>query len=185
MNYVLAFFVLLLASCNSPPQKADHCLRLNIAAEPATLDPRKGGDLLSSHLHFMLFEGLTRICPNGIAEPAIAESIELSNDKKTYTFHLRSALWSDGSTITALDFENSWKDILSPEFPSQNANLLYPIKNAELAKKGESSPSTIGITALDAQTLQVTLENPVPYFLELVSFCVFSPVKSDLFSGPF
>lgn len=111
---------------------------------------------------------------------ALAETVDISEDNTVYTFHLREAYWSDGTPITAWDFEKSWKDILNPDFPAMNAHLLYPIKNAEGAKMGKASLSEVGIRSLDARVLEVTLENPTPYFLELASFCVFYPVNSEV-----
>ncbi len=163
-------------------------------SDPATLDPRRGGDLSSSMLHFLLYDGLTRMNPNGKAELSLAKELIISEDRKSYLFHLKDVVWSDGSPITAWDFENSWKNILSPSFPSLNAHLLYPIKNAILAKTGAVPLSEVAIYAKDAKTLLIELENPTPYFLELISFCVFFPIKSksDQFvekgmvtSGPF
>lgn len=165
----------------APPKIArEQLLRVNINGEPATMDPRKGGDLVSSAMHFMLFEGLTRLNPDGTVSLAQAESVDLSEDRMTYTFHLRETWWSDGSKVTAQDFENSWKDILDPSFPAPSSHLLYPIKNAEKAKKGLLPLSAVGIVSKDAKTLVVSLESPTAYFLELVSFCVFFPVNKKI-----
>lgn len=154
--------------------------RINFPHDTNSLDPRKNYDVIGSTMHFMLFEGLTKMTPKSTREYALAEKIDISEDKKTYTFHLRNALWSNKEEVTAYDFVYAWKSILDPNFPAPNAHLLFPIKNAEKAKKGELSIDLIGVIAKDAKTLQVDLESPTPYFLDLTSFCVFFPVPHKI-----
>lgn len=155
-------------------------LNINFYMEPKTLDPRKSGDLASSEAIFLLFCGLTEVSSSGTIEMALAKSYELSSDKKRYTFHLRDAKWSDGRKITSYDFEKSWKKALDPKFPSLCAELFYPIKNAEKAAKNEVGLDEVGINAIDEKTLVVQLTEPTPYFLSLVSFCVFFPLPSHV-----
>lgn len=168
----------LLTACHSSkplPPKSPKTLRISLIHDPSTLDPRLGGDLVSSQMHFLLFEGLTRLTSEGLIAFAQANSVDISDDGLLYTFHLRPTRWSNGDPVTAHDFERSWKKILDPHFPAPNAHLLYPIQNAAEAKLGNAPPEMIGISALNDQTLQVSLEHPTPYFLHLISFCVFFP----------
>ncbi|MBM3201253.1 MAG: peptide ABC transporter substrate-binding protein [Chlamydiae bacterium] len=183
MKFYFLLLFTILTSCDSTKKQTfvhrPH-INLNLMQDPSTLDPRKGGDLVSSTVHFLLFEGLTRQTPEGEYAPALAEEIELSDDKKTYTFHLKTTYWSDGSLMSSYDILDTWLDMIDPEFPCPNAHLLYPIKNAEAAKKGLLPLDSVGIYAPDPKTLIVELEDPTPYFLEVVSFCVLSPVKQSL-----
>ncbi|MBS0627449.1 MAG: peptide ABC transporter substrate-binding protein [Verrucomicrobia bacterium] len=196
MQIVIVFFIglFLFSSCSGPQKDlSPKGLRLAIAEDPMTLDPRKGGDVLSAHLQLMLFEGLVKLHPDGSITPAQCHSYTLSSDQKTYTFHLGKTFWSDGTQVTAYDFERTWKDILSPTFPSPNAHLFYVIKQAKPAKRGLVDIDQVGISAPDPYTLIVELEAPTPYFLGLISFCVFSPTppkinsadKSFISNGPF
>src|SRR3990167_2080984 len=125
--------------------------------DPATIDARKNAEPCSSALHFLIYEGLTRIKPNGEAELALAQSVDISDDGLIYVFHLREAFWSDGVPITADDFEYSWKKIVTPAFASPCPHLLFCIKNAEKAAKGEISQDLVGVKAMDKRTLRVEL----------------------------
>ncbi len=175
---------MLSTSCqkNSCLPKESQVFRSNFPFDPPTLDPRKGADVVASTVHFMLYEGLTRMTPKSTHEPAVAEKIDISLDQLTYTFHLRNSYWSDGSPVTANDFAYAWRTMLEPSFPCPNANLLYPIKNSELVKQGKLSVNELGIHVIDDKTLEVTLERPTPYFLDLTSFCVFFPVPEKVAS---
>jgi len=175
------FLLLVLMGCSPKPKKESEktTLHLNISRDVVTFDPRKGGDFVSSTLQFLLFEGLTKMTPYSIVSPALAEQIDVSDDHLVYTFHLRDAKWSNGAPITAFDFVQTWKDMLQPNFPCPNAHLLYPIKNAENAKRGLVSDRQIGIRAINHKLLEIHLEKPTPYFLEMISFCVFFPVHQN------
>ncbi len=151
-------------------------LRMGLDFSVVSLDPRIGGDTVSSDMLKLLFEGLTRFNQNGQIEYGIAESIEISSNSKQYTFKLRSTLWNDGSPVSAHDFEYAWKKILSPDFKTAFAYIFYPIKNAKEAKEGKVSCDEIGVFALDDRTLRVDLNCPTPYFLQCTAHTLYSPV---------
>lgn len=187
---LLATFSILLSSCaqsskdhsKSMSRKiADQTLRINICTEPGTLDPRKARGLNDQNVIKMLQDGLTRVNSEGIAKAALAEkTIKISEDQKTYTFTIKETKWSNGDCLTSHDFANSWKKTLAPSFPSPYAYLLYAIKNAKNVKEGKVPASMLGIQTPDDKTLVVHLEQPVPYFLELLATPVFFPVPSNL-----
>jgi oligopeptide transport system substrate-binding protein len=155
-------------------------LRINLRKEPFSLDPRKGNDMVASQVQFLLFEGLVRLNPDMSVSPAQAESYEISPDGMVYTFHLRDAFWSDGTQVTASDFEKTWKKILDPQFPSPDAYLLYAIRNAKRAKAGEIPLEEVGIQSKDEKTLVVELESPMRNFLQIVASSVLLPVSEKV-----
>ena len=110
--------------------------------------------------------------------PGVAEKWDVSEDGKTYTFHLRSkARWSNGARVTAQDFVRSFKRMLAPTLGSEYAYMLYVAKNAEDYNKGKITDfSKVGFAALDEGTLRVELNSPTPYFLSLLSHYSWFPV---------
>ena len=165
--------------------------RIAFNEDATTIDPRKARSLNSINIARLLFEGLSQIDSDGNASLASAETLQISDDQKTYTFTLKDATWSNGEQVTARDFEYSWKSSLNPKFGAPNAYQLFVIKNAKAAYDGKVSPDVIGVHALDDKTLEVHLENPTPYFMQLLAFHPFFPVplsqkdakESDSLSG--
>lgn len=161
-------------------------LTFALAADPETFDTAKMSGAPEGRLAFNLFEGLMmpNITTEGLDDPSqlvvpgVAESHTLSEDGKTYTFKLRKdAKWSNGDPVTAKDFEQSWKRVLTPGFPADYASMMYAIEGAEAYNKKETDDwSTVGIKVLDDHTLEVKLVAPTPYFLELTAFYTFFPV---------
>ena len=150
-------------------------ISLVVASEPPSLHPQLATDSTSSAILKNIFEGLTSI-KDGEVINAAAQNIEISEDKLTYTFTLRDATWSNGDPVTAEDFAYAWQFALNPENASEYASILYPIKGAQAYNLGEGTAEELGIKVVDEKTLEVTLENPTPYFLELTAFKTYFPI---------
>ncbi len=152
-------------------------LRIAVHGNEPSLDPRIAKGDQSYIILKMLFEGLTRIGPDGKPSLAIAESYEVSPDFKTYTFYLRESKWSNGAPITAHDFEYSWKKGLHPQAGSIDSQTFSLIKNARKAKANQVSLNEVGVKAIDEKTLLVELEYPVEHFLEVVAHWTYSLIN--------
>ncbi len=148
-------------------------------ADGSVLDVNNVIDQSSIQLLSNIKEGLISFDKEGKASPGIAESWEISEDKMQYTFYLRNSKWSNGDELTAKDFVNSWQRLGSSELQSEYATMLETagIKNAMKVINGELKPEELGVKALDDYTLQVTLDRPVPYFLDLMGFTCFYPIN--------
>jgi len=145
-------------------------LRKGNGSQPQTLDPHKAEGVPSSNILRDLFEGLTGESPDGHVVPAGAQSWDISEDGLTYTFHIRpDGRWSDGSPVTARDFEYGFKRSLNPATGSKYTKILSPIKNAEAVAAGTLPLDDLGVKALDDDTLRIELATPAPYFLGLLN----------------
>ncbi|XHR27373.1 MAG: peptide ABC transporter substrate-binding protein [Chthoniobacteraceae bacterium] len=171
-----ALFCVLLAGCDVAPRRAD--LVFINGAEPETLDPALITGQPEERVVNALFEGLTTFDAAGKPVPGVAESWEISPDRKVYTFHLRKdARWSNGDPVTAEDFRLSWRRALAPETGSEYASQLYTLRNGKAFNDGKLKDfAQVGVRVLDPATLEVTLENPTPYFLDLCAFATLRPV---------
>ena len=187
-------------------------IRYNLGTEPAAIDPAITQGIPEANIILQVFDGLTRIDEKNMPQPAIAKSWTISTDLKTYTFTLRDASWTNGTPVTADDFEYAWKRALTPELAAAYAYQLYYVRGGQafntsiksgtkyyvqavdakgnpLTKKvggkdvpvpnmaKEIDPSKdVGVKALDAKTLEVVLESPTVYFLNLTAFPTLMPV---------
>lgn len=155
-------------------------LRISLPRPTTLLDPRIGTDRTSGIVIKMLYEGLMRIDPSGKPVEAVAESYEVSSDKKQYIFHLRRSSWTNGKPVTAFDFEYAWKKVLDPHFRTPFAYLFHSIKNAQSVKNGQMPVDSLGVYARNEYTLEVHLEHPAPYFLELCAHWIYSPLCKEV-----
>ncbi len=146
-------------------------------AEPETLDQHLTSTVYEAHILRDLYESLVVHGPEAEIRPGAAASWTVSDDGRVYTFAIRDdARWSNGDDLTADDFVFSYRRILDPATGAKYANILYPIAGAEAVNKGEAAAATIGVEALGPKTLEITLEGPTPYFLELLTHQTSLPV---------
>jgi oligopeptide transport system substrate-binding protein len=161
----------------TPPR--DNILRMSNGAEPETFDPTLAVGQPDGRVVRIMFEGLTNPDAKTLEPgPGQAYRWEVTDGGRTYTFHLRPGLeWSDGTPLTARDFQWSWLRVLRPETAARYASLFYPIVNAEAFNKGTiQDESSVGILAPDDSTLIVRLHDPTAYFLFLTQFYSYVPV---------
>ena len=160
-------------------------------AEVATLDPARMTAVQDGRVAAALFEGLTVLDTRDLApRPGVAERWDVSEDGKRYVFHLRpDARWSDGRAVTADDFVYAWRRALDPATAAEYAYMLYPIRGAKAyyqaaarAADDEAKATlwrSVGVRAQGPHVLVVDLERPTAYFLNLVAFSTYLPVRRD------
>ena len=146
-------------------------LRLNLASEPDFLDPALNSSVDGACLAANSFSGLYTYNADGVTTPACATGYEVSEDGLTYTVTLRDGLkWSDGSDLTAADFEYSWKRAAADETAADYAYMFNGFAGF---------PDQLAVTALDDTTLEFTLTAPCAYMEDLMAFPTFYPVKQS------
>lgn len=196
----------LLAGCGSAATStgnAKQVLKMTLLAEPQALDTSKASAAVSFDILSQVEEGLYRLDKDGKPVPAMAAGMpQISSDGKTYTIKLRDNItWSDGSPVTAKDFEYAWKRTLDPNTKADYNFMVAWLKGGEAYMTGKGTADQVQVKAVDDKTLTFTLENPVPFMTAQLSFPVFFPQKKEfvekygdkyatdadkiLFNGPF
>ncbi len=157
-------------------------LRLNLGFEPDSLDWSKATDSYSFDVITNIMTGLTKYDNDLKSVPSIAKNWDVSKDGKVYRFYLdKGAKWSDGRSVLAGDFAYGWERLLRPSTGAPYAYLMYPIKNAYLYNTGKlENPKGLGIRVLQDDVIEVELEKPLAFFLNLTSWGVFFPHRKDI-----
>lgn len=172
---------LLLTACNNKANKSDteakkQVLHVTVSEEIPSLDTAKTMDGTSAHVMQNIFEGLYVLDDQDQPIPAVAKSFKRSEDGKKYTFDLRKdAKWSNGDSVTANDFMFAWKRAIKPETASQYAYMLFHVKNAKEINKGTMPLDELGVKVINDYKLEVELEQPIPYFLQLLALPIYLP----------
>lgn len=191
---LLMAIMLILAACNGGSKETSNekeggsgdstkskVLNVNNSSEPGSLHPANAQGTHESWILEHTFEGLTKKTEEGKIVPGSAKSWEISDDGLTWTFKLRDGLkWSNGDPLTANDFEYAWKYALKPETAADYAYQLYYLKGGEAYNSKKGKEEDVGVKAIDDLTLEVTLEQPTPYFLDLTSFYTFYPIDKKV-----
>lgn len=181
---LLAGALALLSACSDKPSSTEETrvFRMAIGSEPPTLDWSLATDGVSFDIVANLMEGLAQYDADLQPVPAVARKWEFSEGGKTITFHLRDDVrWTDGKPVTAMDFEYSWKRLLSPATAAQYAYFLFDVENAYEYNSGKVKDwSAVGVKALSPTVLQVRLKRPVVYFPSIATFMVTFPQREDI-----
>ena len=168
-----------------PGAPADGVLIYNAGEEPNSLDPALSHDIAGLKVLMNLFEGLANYDPKDASPvPAAAERWEISPDGRTWTFHLRPAVWSNGDPVKADDFVFAWRRVVDPDTASTYAHRLFLVRHAREIARREKKPDELGVKAVDDRTLAVELVHPAPYFAQLVCLNLFYPVHRTSVGRP-
>ena len=190
------------AKAKGDTSSAKQVINLVETAELPTMDTTLTTDATSSSVMNNTMEGLYRLGKDQKLVPGVAESYEKSADGKKYTFKLRKdAKWSNGDPVTAKDFVYSWQRAVNPDTAAKSAYIMFDVKNAEKINMKQLPVDQLGVKAVDDYTLEVELDNPVPYFVNLTVYPLFFPLdekyvkeqgqkygleaNTTLYNGPF
>jgi len=167
---------LALVSCSPRQEAPPRILKIGNVTEPLTLDPHRATMSPENNIMANMFIGLTTSDSKGNDVPGMAESWTTSPDGLVWTFKLRKAMWSDGVAVTADDFVFGIQRALNPKTGAAFSTYIYQIKNAEAVNNAKMPVEKLGVRAVDLQTVEITLEYPVPYFTSLASHYLMYPV---------
>lgn len=155
-------------------------LTRGLPGEPRTLDPQLADDTYSSQVIRDLYEGLTSEDRSGKVVPGVASSWTVDPTGTTYTFQLREeARWSNGDRIFANEFVEGLRRAVDPKTASGSAALLSIIKGASDITAGRKKPTDLRVTAISASSIQIELERPAPYLLEILSQPIAAPFHAQ------
>ncbi len=182
-------FLLLLLSFLLSASAEDECVNakekrvdLYMTDDPPTLDTMDKVTSVAWFIQGHVFEGLMAMDKNQRLGPGVAERYEWLPGNLGLRFFLRkNAQWSDGKPVTAKDFVFAWQQVVAPAKANEYAFIMYYVKNGEKINKGGAPLTDLGVKAIDDYILEVQLENPCPFFLDLTTFVSFMPCREDFF----
>ncbi|MBE7002562.1 MAG: hypothetical protein E7421_07760, partial [Ruminococcaceae bacterium] len=164
-------------------------LSVCLASEPDTLDPALNSAVDGATMLVHLFAGLAKWeqAADGTLSVVADCATELPEGKVnddgtvTYTYTLKDGLkWSDGQALTAGDFEFAWKRAASNALAADYGYMFDVIKGFGTEAETDTTAVNLAVKALDDKTLEVTLNNAVSYWNELIAFPTYFPVRKDV-----
>lgn len=161
---------------------ATQSIQLAMSDEPRSLNSIKAVDAFGIYIVEHIMDGLLRRDANHQLVPAVAERWEMHGTSARFWLR-HNALWSDGRPVTAHDFVFAWRTVVDPATASEYASMMYVVKNGEAINSGKMPLAELGVKALDDYTLEVELEKPTGYFLQLMTFIVFFPAREDFYTA--
>ncbi len=171
------------AQTDAPAAQAQMSITRGEAGEPDTLDPGLATTTSEHAILGEVFLGLTTEDAKAQPIPGAAERWDVSADGLVWTFHLRDHTWSDGTPVTAEDFVSGWRRVLDPKTAAAYALILYDFKNAQAINAGKMPVEQLGVRAVDARTVEITLEHPAPYLPQLLRHQATFPFPRHVFAA--
>ena len=160
-----------------PARAADALYRRGNDADPETLDPHRSSTVAEAHILRDLCDGLLTYDNRGTIIPGAARAWSVSEDGVSLRFDLRpDGCWSNGEPVTADDFVYAFRRMLDPTTAAKYAEILFPIRNAAAVNRGAAPADALGVAAEGPLRLAITLEQPTPYILELLTHQTALPV---------
>lgn len=181
---MLSIFLSLLVGCGKAEGIAEE-INIALSSSPITIDPQLISDTNSAFVGSFFTAGLYGYNEDKNLVPMLAESYDLSEDSLTYIFHLKEGLkWSDGRPLTAEDFVFAFRRLADPNVGSNSVYLITDscaLKNADDVNAGKKPVNELGVSSPDALTFVVELEQPCPYFCDLMTKPDFSPCNERFY----
>lgn len=153
-----------------------------LPGEPPSLDPALGTDTVSAQVTMSIMDPLVVLRGRGLKPiPHLASGWTVSDGGKIYTIRLRrTGRWTNGLRVTAHDFEYSWKRELEPKLKAGYAHIMYGIKGAlaynTCKRNCARLRDRVGVKAVGDYTIRVTLQQPQPWFPQLLAHNAFFAV---------
>ncbi|MBC8429680.1 MAG: peptide ABC transporter substrate-binding protein, partial [Dehalococcoidia bacterium] len=169
----------------APPSITEEQVLNLYGIDPLTLDPAVSGEMTSHEYVMQLFGGLVSLDDSLKPTPDIAQSWQVSDNGRTYTFYLRQdVMFHNGRQVKAEDFKYSWERACNPDTGSQTAaTYLGDIVGGKEVLSGESEEIS-GVRVVDDYTLRVTIDAPKSYFLSKLTYpTAFVVDRADVESG--